>query len=62
MLQINYISIKHFTTLNYNSRIEKKNGCLLNITNCGTVVKNLPASEKDTGDVGLILGREDPLE
>ena len=24
MLQINYISIKHFTTLNYNSRIEKK--------------------------------------
>ena len=26
------------------------------------VVKNLPASAGDVGDVGLILGREDPLE
>ena len=28
----------------------------------GTVVKNLPANAGDTGDVGPILGQEDPLE
>ena len=28
----------------------------------GTVVKNLPASAGDVRDVGLIPGREDPLE
>ena len=26
------------------------------------VVKNLPANAGDVGDVGLILGQEDPLE
>ena len=28
----------------------------------GSVVKNLPAKAGDTGDVGSIPGREDPLE
>ena len=28
----------------------------------GSVVKNLPANTGDAGDLGVILGREDPLE
>ena len=28
----------------------------------GSMVKNPPASAGDTGDMGLIPGREDPLE
>ena len=28
----------------------------------GSMVKNPPASAEDTGDMGLIPGREDPLE
>ena len=27
-----------------------------------SVVKNLPAKARDTGDLGSILGQEDPLE
>ena len=28
----------------------------------GAVMKNLPANAGDTGNTGLILGQEDPLE
>ena len=58
IFQLFFGSILPFPSL---QRMEKHSGLPLGFSG-GSVVKDLPASAEDTGDVGFCLSQEDPLE